>query len=322
MHCRLDFKRYVVKCISEWLDHSVSWCSFTLIFSAVHLKSDQPRCLLRPGINRLLVCGETGTFATSFCGFCCYGYTCAFWQGSIVLQVAWKTKVCQYCAVLRPTAWDSAVFVQRKSHISVSLSDFVSHWILNHSSKRNVIQVFVHETLKKKFLIVDKNVQMSNVFLLWGSTLWWQLCQAPKYTIMTLTQTSHTSAIKLSVQAPLQTMQTHLNTPMFLLNVLFISSCAFYNRHRTVDVSVPHNTNTVWICLSECVELEEDFCIFCILCIGDVLYFLTALKKYVYHCFIFVTNTTQDKCGFFFQLFLCTNSSSVPWIVPSWTPNH
>lgn len=38
--------------------------------------------------------------------------------------------------------------------------------------------------------------------------------------------------------------------------------------------------------------------ILCILCIGDVLCFLTAFSKYVYRCFIFVTNTTEDTFVF------------------------
>lgn len=76
-----------------------------------------------------------------------------------------------------------------------------------------------------------------------------------------------------------------------------------------------YNSNTVRNCLSECAELETFFCI---LSIGDVLYFLMALKKYVYHCFISVTNTTEDKLVFF-NLLMCSNSSSVPWTAHVWT---
>lgn len=68
----------------------------------------------------------------------------------------------------------------------------------------------------------------------------------------------------------------------------------FYNRRLTVSVLV-RVQHKYCVILSECVELEEDFAFFCILCIGDVLYFLTAFKKYVYRCFIFVTNTTEDN---------------------------
>lgn len=56
--------------------------------------------------------------------------------------------------------------------------------------------------------------------------------------------------------------------------------------------------------LSQCVELEEAF--FCIFCVGNVLYFVTAYKKQVYHYFIFLTNITEDHfvlVFFFFSMF-------------------
>lgn len=86
-------------------------------------------------------------------------------------------------------------------------------------------------------------------------------------------------------------------TMMFPLDVLFVFSCAFCNRRLTVGVLV-RVQHKYCMKSSECVELEEDFLFSCILCIGDILYFLTAFKKYVYHCFIFVTNTTGDKLFF------------------------
>lgn len=54
-------------------------------------------------------------------------------------------------------------------------------------------------------------------FLLWVSTLWWHLWVLPGTKIHY--QPSHTSAIKLSVQARLQTMQTHVNSHIFCLSL-------------------------------------------------------------------------------------------------------
>lgn len=113
--------------------------------------------------------------------------------------------------------------------------------------------------------------------------------QAPKHVIINLTKTSYTSAIKLSLPAPLKNDTISQHSDVYYIKMSWILEvsvpkchisiyllCLSLAVHFAIDTLLSVcccecNTITVWNFLSECVELEEDF--FCILSIGDVLYF-------------------------------------------------
>lgn len=133
---------------------------------------------------------------------------------------------------------------------------------LNHSSQRNGIQVFVHGTFNY-FLILDKNVWIffccgvqpsGGIFARHQNTLSW-----PWLRLNTLLLSNSLCRLLCKLCKP------NLNTLMYCSSLAVPSKIDTLLSARWCE----YNANTVWICLSECVELEEDFCIFCILCIGD-----------------------------------------------------
>ncbi len=223
-------------------------------------------------ILEFLVCGETGTFATVN-----FGCTCAIWQGPIVRELTCKTELYQYWAVLWSSMGQCSLCAVEKA-IPVSLLDFCAgnfQWFCHRGSKSPNFSV-------KSFT---------------PSTTWIRLC----------TPLLSNSLCRFVCWRFV--LQQNVNGSLSLLNVKPHFYHCDFSKMPLLSSAVPfaidtllsvrwceYNSNTVWNSLSECVELEKDF--FCILSIGDFLYFLMAFKKYVYHCFIFVTNTTEDRLVF------------------------
>lgn len=85
--------------------------------------------------------------------------------------------------------------------IPVSLFDPVSHRKVNHFNKRNGIEACFHSVYVNEISVKGFNPLVA--------------VQGVTRHQNTLSQISYTSAVKLSVHALLQTMQTHLNTLMF-----------------------------------------------------------------------------------------------------------
>lgn len=81
---------------------------------------------------------------------------------------------------------------------------------------------------------------------------------------------------------------------MFWLSLCLRSLC---DRYLTVRVGVKYKQTKILL-KNYLLNWRKTF--FSLYIISVVWIFLKTFKKYVYHCFIFVTNTTEDIClGFF-----------------------